>query len=96
MTDHTDTRNGDPDPAATVRAIYRYHAVDRGWGDIGYNYVVDVNGNIFEGRVGGANVIGGQDAPSLGLENTLAQELGRATVQHAQEPEPHGNLECTR
>ncbi|MCA9833275.1 MAG: SH3 domain-containing protein [Thermomicrobiales bacterium] len=42
-----------------VRSIYYYHAVTQGWGDIGYNYVVDVRGNIFEGRVGGANVIGG-------------------------------------
>lgn len=42
-----------------VRSIYYYHAVTQGWGDIGYNYVVDTNGNIFEGRVGGANVIGG-------------------------------------
>ncbi len=42
-----------------VRSIYYYHAVTQGWGDIGYNYVVDVKGNIFEGRVGGANVIGG-------------------------------------
>lgn len=42
-----------------VRSIYYYHCVTQGWGDIGYNYVVDVNGNIFEGRVGGANVVGG-------------------------------------
>lgn len=42
-----------------VRSIYYYHCVTQGWGDIGYNYVVDVRGNIFEGRVGGANVIGG-------------------------------------
>lgn len=42
-----------------VRSIYYYHAVTQGWGDIGYNYVVDTSGKIFEGRVGGANVIGG-------------------------------------
>lgn len=42
-----------------VRSIYYYHAVTQGWGDIGYNYVVDTQGHIFEGRVGGANVIGG-------------------------------------
>lgn len=42
-----------------VRSIYYYHCVTQGWGDIGYNYLVDVRGNIFEGRVGGANVIGG-------------------------------------
>lgn len=42
-----------------VRSIYYYHAITQGWGDIGYNYVVDTSGRIFEGRVGGANVIGG-------------------------------------
>lgn len=47
---HTATANGDPDPAATVRAIYRYHAVDRGWGDIGYQFLVDEAGNVYEGR----------------------------------------------
>jgi hypothetical protein len=40
---HTATTNGDPDPAATVRAIYRYHAIDRGWGDIGYQFLVDTD-----------------------------------------------------
>ena len=33
---HTAGQNGDPNPAATIRAIYYYHAVTRGWGDIGY------------------------------------------------------------
>lgn len=50
---HTATRNDEPDPAATVRAIYRYHAVDRGWGDIGYQYLVDANGVVYEGRWSG-------------------------------------------
>lgn len=55
----TVTINNDPNPAATVRAIYYYHAVVRGWGDIGYNYLVDGQGNIYEGRAGGPNVVGG-------------------------------------
>lgn len=42
-----------------VRSIYHYHAITQGWGDIGYNYLVDTSGRIFEGRVGGANVIAG-------------------------------------
>jgi len=56
---HTVTGNDDTDPAAMVRAIYYYHAVVRGWGDIAYNYLVDRYGNIYEGRAGGPNVIGG-------------------------------------
>lgn len=35
-----------------VRGIYAYHAVSRGWGDIGYNVLVDQYGQIFEGRAG--------------------------------------------
>ncbi len=56
---HTATSNGDLDPAATVRAIYYYHAVTRGWGDIGYNYLIDTQGRIYEGRSGGEGVVGG-------------------------------------
>lgn len=35
---------------ADVRAIWQYHAVNLGWGDIGYHYIVDHAGRIFEGR----------------------------------------------
>jgi hypothetical protein len=47
---HTAGINDDPDPAATVRAIYRFHAIDRGWGDIGYQFLIDGRGTIYEGR----------------------------------------------
>jgi flagellar hook assembly protein FlgD len=46
--------------AAIVRGIQRYHVLSNGWNDIGYNYLVDKYGRIFEGRGGGLiqNVIG--------------------------------------
>ena len=47
---HTATQNGDPDPAATMRSIYYYHAITQGWGDIGYNFLIDESGRIYEGR----------------------------------------------
>jgi hypothetical protein len=47
---HTDSRNDDPNPAATVRSIYYYHTVTQGWGDIGYNFLIDASGHIYEGR----------------------------------------------
>jgi hypothetical protein len=50
---HTDTPNDDPDPAATVRAIYEYHAVTLDWGDIGYHFLIDEAGNVYEGRYSG-------------------------------------------
>ena len=56
---HTVTDDGGTNVAAAIRSIYFYHAVTRGWGDIGYNYLVDKFGNIWTGRQGGDNVIGG-------------------------------------
>ncbi len=38
------------DSAASIRAVWHYHANSLGWGDIGYNYLVDSAGNIFQGR----------------------------------------------
>ncbi len=39
-------------PAELMRAIYSYHTITRGWGDIGYNFVIDRAGNVYEGRAG--------------------------------------------
>lgn len=50
---HTAGQNDDPDPEATVRAIYEYHAVDQGWGDIGYHMLIDEQGRVYEGRWSG-------------------------------------------
>ncbi|MGW0419819.1 peptidoglycan recognition protein family protein [Streptomyces sp. NPDC003015] len=48
------------DSAAIVRGIYAYHTQTNGWNDIGYNFLVDKCGTIFEGRKGGV------DLPVLG------------------------------
>jgi hypothetical protein len=65
---HTATGNNDEDWAAHVRRIWYSHSHLRdadpndgvqGWTDIGYNYLIDPNGKIYEGRYGGLFVSGG-------------------------------------
>lgn len=70
---HTVTANADPDPAATVRAIYQYHVQSRGFIDIAYNFLVDANGTIYKGRYSGPNgtcyqdTVTGENANGLGV-----------------------------
>jgi N-acetylmuramoyl-L-alanine amidase/Stage II sporulation protein len=42
-----------------MQAMYQYHAKNRGWGDIGYHYIVDEQGQIYQGKAGGDYVVGG-------------------------------------
>ncbi|WP_300682144.1 FG-GAP-like repeat-containing protein [Nocardioides sp.] len=38
-----------------IRSIYAYHVKSKGWRDIGYNFLVDRFGRIWEGRYGGVS-----------------------------------------
>ena len=55
---HEAGSNSSNDWAARVRAIQNFHRNTRGWSDIGYNFLIDPNGIIYEGRAGGDNAIG--------------------------------------
>lgn len=48
------------DVPAIIRGIYAYHVNGRGWNDIGYNFLVDKYGRMWEGRYGG------MDKPVIG------------------------------
>lgn len=68
---HTVTDSSTGDYANAVRQIFLLHTFTRGWGDIGYNYLIDPNGQIYEGRVGGEGVVGahagGSNIGSIGI-----------------------------
>ena len=67
-----------------VRAIQLYHVKGNGWNDIGYNFLVDRFGQVFEGRYGGIerNVVGahaeGFNTGSVGV--ALLGEYGSLAV----------------
>ncbi|MEU0222028.1 N-acetylmuramoyl-L-alanine amidase [Streptomyces sp. NPDC006265] len=46
--------------ASIVRGVFLYHVLSNGWNDIGYHFLVDKCGTVFEGRAGGV------DKPVLG------------------------------
>jgi hypothetical protein len=81
---HTATQSNDPDPAATMRSIYYYHAVTQAWGDIGYNFVIDEAGRIYEGRYSRVYAPGesptGQDLSGNGVTAAHASGYNSGTV----------------
>lgn len=69
-------------PVEVMRGIYSYHSRSRGWGDIGYHYVIDGNGNIYEGKAGGDYVVGGH------VYCSNIQTIGIALMGNFQESDP--------
>lgn len=63
---HTATPNSASNWTKVVRSIWNYHANILGWGDVGYHYLVDPDGNPYEGRAGGADVVGAYDGFNRG------------------------------
>jgi hypothetical protein len=74
---HTVSANdyGPQDSAGIVLAMAKYHRDTNGWNDLGYNFVVDKYGQVFEGRAGGIDqaVVGAQaqgyNSHSTGIAN---------------------------
>jgi hypothetical protein len=72
---HTVSLNSYPrsESAAVVLGVCLFHRDGRGWNDMGYNFLVDRFGRVFEGRAGGIDqpVVGAQaggfNVPSTGI-----------------------------
>ncbi|MFP4458144.1 MAG: N-acetylmuramoyl-L-alanine amidase [Candidatus Zixiibacteriota bacterium] len=77
------------DPMATMRSIWYYHTYTNGWGDIGYQFVLDHLGNIYQGRYNSdlANLdavgahVGGHNTGCVGL--SVMGNFETATVHDA-------------
>lgn len=71
---HTLGSNTSSDWPGRVREYWLQHKNDPNiGGDIGYNYLIDPDGNIYEGRAGGDNVVGGHF--SCANDNTMGIAL---------------------
>ncbi len=72
---HSAGNTNSTDFAAVVRSYWNLHANGRNWGDIGYNWLVDPNGVVYQGRAfnldGNKNVMGthaaGFNTNSMGI-----------------------------
>ncbi len=76
---HTENPNGYSagEVPAMLRAIFAFHRYVRGWNDIGYNFVIDAFGRIFEARAGGVDEpVSGAQAGGYNLVSTGVAVLG--------------------
>lgn len=79
------------DSAKIIRSIQAYHVKSRGWSDIGYNFLVDKCGKLFEGRRGGVtNAVVG--AHTYGFNTNSA---GIAVLGHYSQAQPSPAAELT-
>lgn len=75
-TSETNAYTCDQSPAI-VRGLYAYHVKGRGWKDIGYHFLVDKCGTVFEGRKGGIDrPVVGAHAYGFNAETTSVSILG--------------------
>ena len=63
-------------PISLIQAVYRFHAITYGWEDIGYNYIIDRQGRIYEGRFGGNGTRGAHLYHSRKCQNFNINTVG--------------------
>jgi hypothetical protein len=65
---HTVTANNPPNPEQVIRNIWNWHVYENGWLDIGYNFLIDHLGNIYQGRYN----------PSIAVSEVQGAHAGRS------------------
>jgi hypothetical protein len=79
---HTATDNKPADPASVVRYVHRYHVGTKGYADLGYNFLIDHKGNIYEGRYSrryGDEAVNGEDHNGWGVVGAHAKAMNTGT-----------------
>lgn len=68
---HTTSPTNPRDPVGWVRKTYQYHVLGRGYSDVGYNFLIDHRGVIYEGRwarnYGPGDLHDGESVDGLGV-----------------------------
>lgn len=70
-----------------VKIIQNFHMDNRGWDDIGYNFLIGEDGNVYEGRAWdriGAHTLGWNDvAVAFSIMGDFRNKLPKASTLHA-------------
>jgi hypothetical protein len=76
---HTAGTNGysEAEVPKILRAVYAYHVRGNGWSDIGYNFLVDRFGRLWEGRAGGiTKAVIGAHTGGFNIDSFAVSALG--------------------
>ncbi|MFE0458255.1 peptidoglycan recognition protein [Kitasatospora sp. NPDC058965] len=95
---HTDTGNDYrcSDAPRVIRSIYQYHVRTNGWRDLGYNFLVDRCGTIYEGRAGGvARPVLGAHTLGFNTDTSGVAALGSYTSGKAPQAQVEGIAKIT-
>jgi hypothetical protein len=81
---HTASPTNPADPVGWVRKTYEYHVLGRGYSDVGYNFLIDHRGRIYEGRwareYAGSETHTGQSSEGLGVIGGHALGMNTGSV----------------
>lgn len=82
---HSAGPNSSDDWPAVVRAIWDYHVNTNNWSDIGYNWLVDPNGIIYQGR---GWIDGNDEVQGAHFCGTNSNTMGACLLGNFEEAEP--------